>query len=250
MFHIQSEILLGRTAIFCFGMWDRKAVALWAVFCCGVACGAESFTIHSGAATTSRTEVRYFLTGVFGGYGAFVREADEDGAYRIPLAQDGKLAKTVKAILYAPGCQFSLISMDLTTPTRSATFECRRLSTITLNGRISPPPSRPSALDVEIRYQSLWGLKFFGLLDGGIVQQFSVGKAPLLAGGRFQIEIPDFSKDGVTQQMQDAYLQVLVIEHSTWNIVEEVLPQADQQYRNIGLKIGSDYGSEVAFTGR
>jgi hypothetical protein len=93
------------------------------------------------------------------------------------------------------------------------------------------------------------GLKFFGLLDGGIVQQFSVGKAPLLAGGRFQIEIPDFSKDEVTQQMQNAYLQVLVIEHSTWNIVEEVLPQ-DLQHRNIGLKIWSGYGSEVAFTGR
>jgi len=209
------------------------------VLCCGVVYGADSFIIRSGAATTSRTEVRYYLTGPFGGYGSFVPNPDKDGAYRVPLEQEGRRANSLKAILYAGGCQFTILSLDLkTNPTRSMTFECRQLSTIPLNGRILPPPSHPGALDVEVRYLSLWDHKFFGILNGP-VESFSVGKAPLIAGGRFRLEIPDFSKDVVTRQMQDASLQVLVIEYSTSNLVEEVLPQLELRYQNTGLRIWS-----------
>jgi len=131
----------------------------------------------------------------------FVRDPGEDGAYRIPLEQEGKPAITLKAILYARGCQFTVLSVDLLSDaTRNATFECLQLSTITLRGRISPPPSGAGALDVEIRYLSSWDHKFFGFSDG-IVQSFSVGKASLNAGGRFQIQIPDFSKDPITNRM-------------------------------------------------
>jgi hypothetical protein len=231
-------------------MWGFKALPVWAVLWCGVVYGAESFIIRSRAATAGRTEVRYYLTGAFGGYGSFVRNPDKDGAYRIPLEQEGRRANTLKAILYAAGCQFTILSVDLkTNPTRSMTFECRQLPTIPLSGRISPPPSRPGALDVEVRYLSRWDHRFFGILDGP-VELFSIGKAPLIAGGRFRLEIPDFSKDVVTRQMQDASLQVLVIEYSTSNLVEEVLPQLELRYQNTGLRIWSDYGSEVAFTRR
>lgn len=101
-------------------------------------------------------------------------EPDKDGAYRIPLEENGSPANSLKAILYAPGCQFTLVSVDLTsTPTRSATFECRQLSTITLRGRISPPLSGTGALDVEIRCLTPREHKFFGIFDG-MIGQFSV----------------------------------------------------------------------------
>jgi hypothetical protein len=61
----------------------------------------------------------------------------------------------------------------------------------------------------------------------------------MIAGGRFRLEIPDFSKDVVNRQMQDASLQVLVIEHSASNLVEEVLPQLELRYQNTGLRIWS-----------
>ena len=114
-------------------------------------------------------EVRYFLTGAFGGYGSFVRDPGEDGAYRIPLEQKGKPAITLKAILYARGCQFTILSVGLmTNPTRSATFECNQLSTTTLRGRISSPPLNTVDLDVEVRYLSSWDHRFFGNIDGAI----------------------------------------------------------------------------------
>ena len=179
-------------------MWRRKAIALLAVLWCFCSSRtAGSFTIRS-AGTLGRIKVRYFLTGAFGGYGDFVRDAKNDGAYRIPLFVDryteragknGTPAKSLKAILYAPGCQFNLLSVDLTsTPTRSTDFECRHLSTTTLRGTISPPLPDLGALDVEILYLAPWDHKFFGFVDGAI-QQFSVGKTPLIAGGRFQLDL-------------------------------------------------------------
>ena len=249
-FHIPIVMLVVRIAIFGNGMWRRNGMALWTVLCfCSSAGASESFTINPAAAAIGRIEVRYFLTGAFGGFGSFVRNADRDGAYRIPLEQEGKLAKSLKAILYAPGCGFVLLSTDLTTtPTRNATFECRPLSTITLRGKISPPPSGGAALDVQVRYVSAWDHKFFGIADG-IIEQFSVGKSPLLPEGQFQLQIPNFSKDRVTTQMQDAYLDVLVIEHSTWNIVEAILPSIDLRCGS-GLKILPSYDTEVVFSRR
>lgn len=200
------------------------------------------------AAAIGHIEVRYFLTGAFGGYGSFVRNPDGDGAYRIPLEQEGRRANSLKAILYAPGCQFTTLSVDLmNNATRNVMFECRQLSAIALNGRISPPPSGTAPLDVEFRYLADWDHGFFGIIDGAI-QSFSLGKAPLKAGGRFQIQIPDLSKDRFTNQMQDAHMEVLVVEHLTWNIVEWVLPPANLQYHQIGLKILASYEPEIDFT--
>jgi len=225
----------------------RRTLILWIALCSGCVLEAgESFTIRSAAAAVP-SEVRYFLTGAFGGYGGFVRDPGKDGTHSIPLESAGKPARSLKAILYAPGCQFTVLSVDLLSdPTRNATFECRPLSTITLRGRISPPPSGPGKLDVEIRYLASWDHKFFGIGDG-LVQSFSVGKAPLSAEGRFQIQIPDFSKDSITNQMQDACLEVLVVVHSSWNIVEQVLPSGDLLYRNTGLKILPGYDPDLLF---
>ena len=47
-------------------------------------CAAQSFSVRT-AGVSGEVQVRYFLTGSFGGYGSFVRDADSDGVYRIPL---------------------------------------------------------------------------------------------------------------------------------------------------------------------
>ena len=51
-------------------------------------------------------------------------------------------------------------------------------------------------------------------------------------------------------QMQDAFLEVLVVERSTGNIVEPVLLSADLQYEGVGLKILPSYDSEISFVVR
>ena len=150
---------------------------------------------------------------MFGGYGGFIQDPDKDGAYSIPLQQDRKPAESLKAILYAPSCQFDILSLDLlSNPTRSATFECRHLPTISLRGRISPLPLAGERLFLTISYEAWWDHHFFGFADG-MVQSFKVGTAFVQSDGHFQVQIPDFSKDRVTNEMQDASLRVLVLGH-------------------------------------
>jgi hypothetical protein len=205
-------------------------------------------------------EVRYFLSGAFGGFGGSVRETDEDGVYQIPLFVDPQTeragekwtpAEFLNAILYAAGCQFKLLSVDLkATEIRTATFACTPLPRLTLNGRILPPVPDPGGANVEILYMASWDHRFFGILDG-FVQQFSVGNTRLAADGRFQVEIPDFSKDVVTSQMRDAYLHVLVIAHSRGGQVKIIVPPANlQSAGSFGLKILPQYDSEVSFSFR
>jgi len=142
-------------------MGRTKTLALWAILCCGSLSGAaevDSFTIRSAAAV-GRIEARFFLAGAFGGYGGFVRDSHEDGAYRIPLEQDGRMGTNLKAILFGRVCQFTILFQWICSPIQhgTATFSCQPLSSITLAGRISAARSSTRALDVEVRYLFIMG---------------------------------------------------------------------------------------------
>ena len=240
-------------------MLARFALISGTVFlsCC-LAAPEPFFSIRSKG-TTGRVEVRYFLTGAFGGYGGFVRDAQKDGVYRIPLFVDrrteqagrsGTPAESLKAILYSTGCQFDLLSVDLNvTSNRTVNFGCRALPTIRLSGRILPPPKDAGPLDIEIHYLAAWDHGFFGFFDGAVAR-FKVATAPLDAAGQFQVEIPDFSKDAVTTQKIDAYLDVLVVSRSSGNIVQMVAPAGEWRHQNLGLKILSRYDPELPFKAR
>jgi hypothetical protein len=112
------------------------------------------------------------------------------------------MGTNLKAILYAQGCQFTILFSGF-----ALRFNTNRdvrlsaLSSITLAGKVSAARSSTRALDVEVRYLSFWDHTLFSFSDG-ITQGFNVGKAPLKPGGRFQIQIPDFSSDRVTMQMK------------------------------------------------
>lgn len=193
-------------------MRRTKTLALWAILCCGSLSGraeVDSFTICSPAAV-GPIEVRYFLAGAFGGYGGFVRDSDEDGAYRMTKtahiesrsSRTGEWVQTSKRSYTRRGASSPFFSVDLLSDsTRTATFGCQPLSSITLAGKVSAARSSTRALDVEVRYLSFWDHTLFSFSDG-ITQGFNVGKAPLKPGGRFQIQIPDFSSDRVTMQMK------------------------------------------------
>ena len=156
-----------------------------------------------------------------------MNKPDADGAYRIPLEQEGKPAKTLKAILYAPGCRLDALSYDMTTDAiRSAGYECRPLPVIRLHGKIAPAPAGDGPLDVSIFYMAPWSHPFFGIADGAIVQ-FDLGKAQLNEAGEFAIPIPDFSHDPLSIRNGGGYLKFVVIDRQTGNLVERVKPPAD-----------------------
>ena len=228
-----------------------KSISLLIVL--AVCCAAQSFTIRT-TGVTGDVQVQYFLTGSFGGFGSPVREADPDGAYRIPLRPpnldsfDLYPARTLKAIVWSSGCQFQLMSVDLVADFhRDVLYECHPLPTITLSGAISPPLTAAGPLDVEVRYIAFWNHRFFGILDGPVTD-FLVAKAPLQSGARFEINIPDFSKDPITTEKPAATLQLRVLEHKSWNSVATLAAPADLRDRNTNqMKILPRYDSPRVF---
>jgi hypothetical protein len=198
----------------------------------------ESFTIKSAEGLT----VRYFISGAFGGVGGAV-EAD-NGVASIPLQFEGKSAAAVKVILFKPGCEITVLSVDVNaSAARSADFSCRPLPLIHLRGRMGSP-ERDRAVDAIIRYDAHWSHNFFGIRDG-MIQTFELGRARVDANGRFEVTVPDFSKD-VTSK--NASLSVLVIEHDTGNLVARLVPPPVFQYEGLALKILPSYDYEIAFS--
>lgn len=80
---------------------------------------------------SNQVQIRYFLTGAFGGYGSFVREGSGKHKYIIDTTVERRPAETLKVIVYAPGCQVVTISVaSLSNSSRQADFICEKLALI------------------------------------------------------------------------------------------------------------------------
>jgi hypothetical protein len=143
-------------------------------------------------------QMHYYLVGGFGGYGAFTdgpRALTEE--LLLPIYRGGQRAKSLKALVYAKGCELATFALNPLPPgPNRVRFECRKLGTIWLKGVVTGHP-RPSELTVRLRYRAHWSHTFFGILDAPVL---SLAIAEVVPGrdGRFAIEVPDFANDGVT----------------------------------------------------
>ena len=54
---------------------------------------------------SEQVQVRYCLTGRFGGYSGFLKAEPERNSYLIDTSVNHQAAETLKVILYSPGCQ-------------------------------------------------------------------------------------------------------------------------------------------------
>lgn len=143
--------------------------------------------------------VHYFLVGGFGGYGGFTDVPPKLSTEELflPLYRDAQRANSLKAVVYAKGCELATFTLDPLPPGPSRVrFECQRLRTIRLKGVVIGYP-RPSELTVRIGYMANWSHTFFGIMDGAVLLLPMAEVVPE-PDGRFAIEVPDFANDTVT----------------------------------------------------
>jgi hypothetical protein len=201
-----------------------------------------------------KVQAQYFSEGSFGGYGESVVE--KSGEHRILLhtGVKGTPAESLKAILYAPGCQIVTIDVpNLAESSHQSDFKCRPLPTIAFRGKIE---SREQIADpravVNVQYVAFWSHHFFGIADG-IVSTFEIATVPLEPGSIFHVVLPDFSKDAVTTSYlatlpePNAELRFMVRDAKTWNIIGKLVVQNARRAFD-GLQIESVYPPEVVFT--
>lgn len=143
--------------------------------------------------------VRYFLTGGFGGYGDFTDGGAASGQkVFLPVYRDGQRAMSLKAVVYAKGCELAVFALDpLPAVPGRIRFDCHKLRAVWLKGVVNGHPN-PSELTVRVIYMAPWIDTFFGIADGTVLS-FPIAEVVPDQDGKFAVELPDFANDSLTK---------------------------------------------------
>ena len=207
------------------------------------------FTISVAAPTTAKeVQVRYFLTDQSGVRWSSTAAAAGSDKLVIHTDTAGKMPKTFNAIAYAPGCQFvTFTAEDLATSTRQGDFQCQKLPTVELRGKVALPPGGQQ-LQVESMYVVRWAGKFFSV-PGLSISPLAVTKATVDSDGSFIMDLPDFANDPLWNSLSsDATLMFFLTDQATGHRVAGLKAPAALS-RGGNLKVAATY-PEVAFTVR
>jgi hypothetical protein len=123
---------------------------------------------------------------------------------------------------------------------------------MTFNGRVElPEPLRTRPYEVEITYMAHWAHDFFGIADGAVTT-FHLARVTPDEGGAFQVLLPNFTKDAVTESFhRNAGLSFMARERDTGNFVCLLTPANVQgKISEDELPIKPKYPNEVIFKPR
>src|SRR5580765_5357448 len=156
----------------------------------------DVFTISVAAPVSPKdVQVRYHLNGDPVVQQSSSMAKPDDERIVVKTGVEGVPAKSFRAIVFAPGCQFATIKADdLSSSTRQAPFECQKLPNTALRGRADVSRFSGKDLQVAAVYVCGWAGQFFGV-PGIAISPFAVGKAKVENDGSFAVEIPDFGGD-------------------------------------------------------
>lgn len=211
----------------------------------------EVFTISVVPPTSTKdVQVRYFLNGDSAvQQSSSIAKPDEQNIL-VKTGAEGKPAKSFRAIVFAPGCQFVTIREDdLAASKRQAEFQCQKLTTVPLTGKADISRFAGRDMQVEALYVCDWAGQFFGT-PGLAISPFNVGKAKMASDGSFSIELPDFSGDPLWNNLgRNATLMFSLVDASTGERVARLAAPRDLS-RKGSLKVASSYPAAIQFTVR
>ena len=207
----------------------------------------DTFTIVVDSPTLAKdVQVRYWFTDEVGSHQSSVADSTDDNKIVIKTGFQEKSARSFKAIAYAPGCRFVTIDVgDLAASSRPSEFQCQKLPTTQLTGRVNVAGFGGRELKVEVLYQLEWAGDFYGL-PGVSVSPLLLGKADVASDGSFGLEVPDFSADPLWQSLsKKAALTFFLSDVRSGNRVAALLPTSAET-AGASVKIAPTY-SEIEF---
>jgi hypothetical protein len=195
-------------------------------------------------------EIRYLLIGPFGGYGGYIEPRPGQRAYEIEAAVAGEPAKSIKILVYAPGCIFRTFELDLTqAPISKQRFVCESLPSVSIVGEVPNELIRDENTELNVRYLAFWANRFFGIADGP-VPEFQVATTRPNSDGNFRVDITDSSADKTASSYQDgASLSFLLRDSKTLNPIALNLCPEEPEYQSEihGLRILPSYRRGINF---
>jgi len=208
----------------------------------------DIFTISVAAPTSAKDiQVRYFLGGDPAVQQSSSIAKPDENRIVIKTGVEGKTAKSFRAIIFAPGCQFATIQSDnLAAGTRQAPFDCQKLTTTPLHGKVDVSRFGGKDLQVEALYVCNWAGPFFGV-PGLAISPFSIGKAKMETDGAFAFELPDFSADPLWANLaHTASLMFFLVDASNGEHLARLTAPSNLS-RKGSLKVASGYPVEIQF---
>jgi hypothetical protein len=195
--------------------------------------------------------VRYALAGE--DFGDWVHPRPGVSSYFISTAHKGRPATRIKAILYAPGCAIQTLDVPVSPSNNQVySFVCRPLASVWIAGALTRMDLlNGHEVKLQASYVARWAQPFLGV-DNSFVTGIPVGDvAYLSADGHFRLTVPDFSEDALAAAADHpGELQIWARDKITNIIVAQLIPAGSHvvKARMGGLKIRSEYPSEIVFT--
>jgi hypothetical protein len=206
------------------------------------------FTISVASPTSAKdVQVRYFLAGDFGIIGSASTATSDQGSIVIRTEVESKPATSFRAIAYAPGCQFVVISVDdLNKSNRQGRFQCQQLPTTLLQGSVPASAVGGKDLQVQVLYSCDWASEFFKVGHVAI-SPLVLAKVRVATDGSFAVELPDFAGDPLWSTLSNnATLKFFLVDATNGQPLSSLTPPADLSNQG-SLKVASSY-PHVDFT--
>ena len=189
-------------------------------------------------------QVRYLLTGKFGGYAGWQSNEHEDSVSILTFYQETPAA-ALKAIVFSPACEPERVVVDdLRTSSREYVFQCRQAAAIDFKGKFPRPPEwQPLRVQVSVEYVAPWANQFLGVTDGATTT-VSIADVSADASGRFQLSLPVIGKDG---NAPDGAFTFVLRETTSGNVLGVLTPPEALRSAH-GMKAAATYSDPVDFT--
>ena len=206
--------------------------------------GSHSFLLHlSTKVNTTDLQIRYFITGPFGGYGSFVRPRPNVRDYVIETSHENMPAETLKIVIYCPGYGIELLNIPTLSAVsaRKASVELKPLPSVRLSGKIVTPEGRSGKeFKTEVTYQAYWVHEFFKIADG-MVTAFKVASIDVTQDGSFSVAIPDFAHDPAVTTFTEKGALILTTRDAKMNDMSYTLESADHPGKDARVEIAPKY---------
>jgi hypothetical protein len=177
-----------------------------------------------------------------------VSSVEAEGGTRIVIgtAFAGKPAKSLQAFAFYPGCQFETVTADLTTDVHQFDFQCQKLPSTQLHGRVPASQFAGKKVEVSALYNVLWAGQFFGLPSLPVPRLF-LARTKLETDGSFAFDLPDFAADPLWNSLShDASITFTLVDTSTGMPLAYLSAPRDLSLGS-ELKVAARYPSEITF---
>src|SRR5437868_6170473 len=208
----------------------------------------DVFSISVAPPTSAKdVQVRYFLNGDPTVQQSSSIAKPNEQRITVKTGTQAKPAKSFRAIVFAPGCQFATIRADdLAAGNRQADFQCQKLATVPLSGKADISRFAGRDMQVQALYVCGWAGQFFGM-PGLAISPFSVGKGKVESDGAFALELPDFSGDPLWKDLShNATLMLFLVDASTGEQLARLSAPRELSRRG-ALKVAASYPAEIQF---